>query len=82
MGDPRSLRSGTCALELLEELFGSIQISSVQDAVYALGKAGMRSIPSLKRFPSLSFKTSPMHIWLAMVFSRPFMDDRRAELWE
>ena len=62
MGDPRSLRSGTCALELLEELFGSIQISSVQDAVYALGKTRMRSIPSLKPFPSVSFKTGPMHV--------------------
>ena len=39
MGDPRILRSGTRALEMLEELFGSIQISSVQVVVYVLEKA-------------------------------------------
>jgi len=63
MGDPRILTSGTCALELSEELFGSVQISSVQIVVLALEKAHiMRSVPSLKRFPSVSFKTGPIYV--------------------
>ena len=31
--------------------------SSVQDGIYALGKSHMRSIPSLRSFPSVAFET-------------------------
>ena len=35
----------------------SVQFSSVQDGIYMLGKAHMRSTPSLRSFPSFSFET-------------------------
>ena len=38
------------------------QFSSVQDGIYALGKAHMRSIPSLRSFPSVAFQTVPMFV--------------------
>ena len=34
----------------------SRSVSSVQDGIYALGKAHMRSIPSLRRFPNFPFE--------------------------
>ena len=36
------------------------QFSSVQDGIYALGKARMCSTPSLGSFPSVAFETVPM----------------------
>ena len=41
-------------------------ISSVQDGISALGKSYMRSIPSLRSFPSVTFETVPMFVWLTM----------------
>jgi len=40
--------------------FSSVQFSSVQDGIYALGKAHMRSTPSLKSFPNVALETVPM----------------------
>ena len=55
----------------------SVQFSSVQDGIYALGK-GMRSAPSLRRVPNVAFKTVPVFVGLTMAFSRPFKEDRPA----
>ena len=49
------------------------RFSSVQDGIYALGKAHMFSIPSLRSFPNV-----PMFVWLMMALSRPFTEDRPA----
>ena len=35
----------------------SVQFSTVQDGIYALGKAHMRSTPSLRSFPNAAFDT-------------------------
>ena len=47
----------------------AVQFISVQDGIYALEKAHIRSTPSLRSFPSLVFET---------VLSRPFKEDRLA----
>ena len=44
--------------------YSSVQFSSVQDGIYALRKAHMRSTPSLRSFPSLALETVPMLVWL------------------
>jgi len=49
--------------------------SSVQDGIYALGKAHMRSTPSLRSFPNLAFETVPVFNWLTMALSCPFKED-------
>ena len=38
----------------------SVQFSSVQDGIYALGKVHMRSIPSFGSFPNVALETVPM----------------------
>ena len=40
--------------------FSSVQFSSVQDGIYELGKAHMRSAPSLRSFPSVAREPVPM----------------------
>ena len=40
----------------------------------ALGKAHMRSTPSLRRFPNVIFETVLMFILLTMSLSRPFKE--------
>jgi len=55
-----------------------VQFTSVQDGIYALGKAHMRSTPSLRGFPNVAFETVPMFVWLTMALSRPFKEDRLA----
>ena len=40
------------------------QFSSFQSGSYALGKAHMRSTPSLRSFPNVAFETVPTFIWL------------------
>ena len=45
---------------------------SVQDGIYALRKAHMRSTPSLRRFPNFALETVPVFVWLTMALSRPF----------
>ena len=52
--------------------------SSVQDGIYALGKANMRSTQSLGSFPNVASQTVPMFTWLTMALSRPFKEDRPA----
>ena len=42
--------------------FSSVQFSSVQDGIYALGKAQMRSTPSRRGFPHAAFETVPMFV--------------------
>ena len=37
-----------------------VQFSSVQDGFYALGKAHMRSTPSLRSFPNVALETVPV----------------------
>ena len=59
----------------------AVQFSSVQDGIYALGKAHMRSTPSLRSFPNVAFETVPMFVWLTMALSRPFKEDRLALLF-
>ena len=53
-----------------------VQFSSVQDGIYALGNAQMRSTQSLRRFHSIAFETVPMFVWLTMALSRPFKEYR------
>ena len=59
-------------------LSGAVLVSSVQDGIYALGKAHMRSTPSLRSFPNVAFETVPMFVRLTMALSRPFKEDRLA----
>ena len=49
----------------------SVQFNSIQDGVYALWKAHMRSTPSLRSVPSVAFETVPMLVCLTMARSRP-----------
>ena len=43
-------------------LVAKAQFSSVQGSIYALGKAHMRSRPSLESFPHVAFETVPMFV--------------------
>jgi len=56
----------------------SIQFSSVQDGIYALGKDHMRPTPSLRSFPSVALETVPMFESLTHhgPLCRPFKEDR------
>ena len=47
------IRAALAAFELLHP----VQFSSVQDSIYALGKAHMRSTLSLRSFPNVAFQT-------------------------
>ena len=63
--------------------FSSVQFSSVRFKVviagsYALGKAHMRSTPSLRSVPKVALETVPKLFWLTMALSRPLKEDRRA----
>ena len=51
-----------------------VQFSSVQDGIYALGKAHMRSTSSLRSFPNVVFKTVPTFVSWTMTLSRAFKD--------
>ena len=44
------------------QTFTPRSFSSVEDDMYALGKAHMRSTPSLRRFPNVAFQTVPMFL--------------------
>ena len=55
----------------------TIQFSSVQDGIYALGKAHMHSAPSLGSFLNIAFETVPMLVWLMMALSRPLKEELR-----
>ena len=45
--------------------------SSVQDGIYALGKAHRCFTPFLRRFANVTFETVPLFVWLRMALSRP-----------
>ena len=51
------------------------QFSSVQDGIYALGKAHMRSTPSVRGFPNAASEMVLIFICLTMALSRPFRED-------
>ena len=53
----------------------SVQFS-LKDRIYALGKAYMRSTPSLRSSPGVADETVPVLFWLTMVFSRPVKEER------
>ena len=57
-----SVRSGKliCVPPRLSGVSSSVQFSSVQDGIYALLKAHVRSTPSLRSFPNVSLETVPM----------------------
>ena len=55
-----------------------VPFSSAQDGINALGKARMRSIPSLRGFPNVAFEIVSMLVWLTMSLSRPLKEDRWA----
>ena len=59
-------------------LCSSFQFSSVEEGIYELGNARMRSIPSLRSFPNVALETVPMFVWLTMALPRPFRKDRLA----
>ena len=50
--------------------------TSVQEGVYVLEKAYMRSTPSLGSFTNIAFEVVPMFFWLKMALSHPFKEDR------
>ena len=56
--------------------------SSVQDGICALGKAHMRSIPSLRCFSNVAFEPAPMFVWLTTALSRPFKEDGKNKINE
>ena len=56
----------------------SVLFCSVQDNIHGLGKAHMRSTPSLRSVPKVAFDTVPVFVWLTMALSRPFKEDRLA----
>ena len=47
--------------EITEQI---VQFSSVQDGIYGLGIAHMRSTPSVRRFPYFAFQMIPVFVWL------------------
>lgn len=53
----------------------SVQFS-LKDRIYALGKAYMRSTPSLRSSPGVADETVPVLFWLTMAFSRPVKEER------
>jgi len=58
----------------------AVHFSSLQRGICALGKAHIRFTPPLRGFPSVAFETVPMFVWLTMVLSHPFKEDRRVLL--
>ena len=64
--------------DTLGQKLSLVQFSLVQDGIYALSKALMCSIPSLRHFPNIAYETVPMFISLTMVLSHPFKKDHLA----
>ena len=58
-------------------ILGSVEVplSSVQDGMYALSKAHMRSTPSLRSFPNVALETVPILVWLMIALSHPLKED-------
>ena len=52
-----------------------IEMSSVRNGIYVLGKAHMRSILSFGSFPCVDSETVLMSVWLTMALSRRFRED-------
>ena len=57
--------------------FSSVQFSSVQGGISALGNAHMRSAPFFNRLPKVAFDTVPTLVWLMTALSLPFRVDHR-----
>ena len=55
-----------------------VQFNSVQDSIFAPGKAHMRSTLSLRNFPSIGFETVTVFVWLTIALSCPFKEDCQA----
>ena len=55
-------------------------LSSIQDGIYALRKAHMRSTPILRSFPNVALETIPVFVWLTRALFRPFKEDNLALL--
>ena len=53
----RPTAEGLTSLVGLAELSALVQFGSVPDGIFALGKAHMRSTPSLRSFPNVAFET-------------------------
>ena len=51
-----------CRFQFDEIATCKVQFSSVQDGIYALGRAHMRSTPSLRSFPNVVFETVLMFV--------------------
>ena len=52
------------------------QFSSIQDGIYVLKKAHMRSALSLRSFPNNAFEMVLIFVWLMTALSHPFKEDR------
>ena len=64
--------------KVLDDWVLTVQFSSVQGDICALGKAhNMRSAPFLRNSASVALEIVPMFVWLTMCLSRPFSDDHR-----
>ena len=65
-GSPSSVGSShlthTCTWHTAFGFGCSVQFSLVQRGFYALGKAHLRSTPSLRSFPNVAFETVPMFV--------------------
>ena len=71
-----SLSDNLWKLKSFKEIYNSLieEFSSVEDCIYALQKAHMRSVPSLRSFPNVAFETVPTFTWLTMALSRLFKE--------
>ena len=56
----------------------TIQFSSVQDGICALGKTYVHSTPSLRSFPIVAFEIVSVFVWLTIALSHPFEEDHLA----
>ena len=54
--------------------YSSVQFCSAQDGTCVLRKVHVRSTPSLRCFPNVTFETVPVFVWLTLALSRPFTE--------
>ena len=72
--DCRNVRPWACPGQVCSN-WQSLQFSSVQDGICALGRAHVCFTPYLRHFASVAFETVLMFIWLLMAHSRPLKED-------
>ena len=53
----------------------SVDVQFIDD-ICLLGKAHMRSDPSVRSFPNIAFEMVPMFVWMTIALSRPFKEHR------